>query len=101
MTDLAVDDGKMHGRSYVFSTRMAGAASLSNEAVCPPLSNGGGGLAQQDGALFGLQIVSPGQISDVPVSARHRHTELATPTAGTCCMHWSSMEFPIEVVRSM
>jgi len=66
----------MHGGSCVFSVRMAGSASLSGEAHCAPLglSIGGVGLAQQDGALFGLQVPMRCQISDVlGVSAPSTH----------------------------
>lgn len=46
---------------------MARSASHFGEAVCPPLGLpiGGVDLAQQDGALFGLQVSLRCQISDV------------------------------------
>jgi hypothetical protein len=51
-------DWNVHGRSSVFSVRMAGSAPQCGQAVVPNigLPIGGVGLAQQDGALFGLQV---------------------------------------------
>jgi hypothetical protein len=67
MVGLAAGGSEIHGQSSVFSVRMAGSASHFGEAACPQvgLSIGGVGLAQQNGALFGLQASLCGQCSNV------------------------------------
>jgi hypothetical protein len=60
-------DWNVDGRSSVFGVRMAGSAPQCGKAVGPPigLPIGGVGLAQQDGALFGVQVSLRCQISNV------------------------------------
>jgi hypothetical protein len=56
-------DWNVDGRSSAFSVRMAGSAPQCGKAVGPPI--GGVGLAQQDWALFGLQVSLRCQLSKV------------------------------------
>jgi len=65
MGDLTADDSEMHDRSCAFNVRMGSASHFGSASAASRPADRRHGLAQQEGALFGLQVSLRRQFSNV------------------------------------